>query len=83
MELWQLWCLIGIVFCIIEIFTPTMFFLNLGLACFVAGLVGFLGVNFTVQVLVFAVFAALFLIFLRPVILVIYQNVENSFANRQ
>lgn len=82
MELWQLWCLIGIVFCIIEIFTPTMFFLNLGLACFVAGLVGFLGVNFTFQVLVFAVFAALFLIFLRPVLLGKSKNADSDYEDK-
>ncbi len=82
MELWQLWCLIGIVFCIIEIFTPTMFFLNLGLACFVAGLVGFLGANFTVQVLGFAVFAALFLIFLRPVLLGKSKNADSDYEDK-
>ena len=70
MELWQLWCLIGIVFCIIEIFTPTMFFLNLGLACF------------TVQVLVFAVFAALFLIFLRPVLLGKSKNADSDYEDK-
>lgn len=69
MELWQLWCLIGIIFFIVEMFTPVTFFLNLGLACFISALAAFLGANFTVQVLIFSVFAALFLILLRPVLM--------------
>lgn len=66
MELWQLWCLIGIVFFIVEMFTPVMFFLNLGLACFASGLAGYLGGDFAVQVWVFTLFAVIFLLFLRP-----------------
>lgn len=77
MELWQLWCLIGLTFLIVEMFTPVIFFLNLGLACFVAALAGWLGVNFTIQVLVFAVFSALFLMFLRP-FLVKTKNGKNN-----
>lgn len=82
MELWQLWCLIGIVFCIIEIFTPTMFFLNLGLACFVSGLAGYLGADFTMQVWAFAVFAAICLIFLRPFLLNKSKNADSDYADK-
>ncbi len=82
MELWQLWCLIGVVFCIIEIFTPVMFFLNMGLACFVSGLAGYLGANFTAQVAIFAVFAALFLVFLRPVLLAKSKNADSEYEDK-
>lgn len=69
MELWQVWSFIAIAFFIVEMFTPTTFFLNLGLASLISALAGWLGGNFTVQVLLFALFAALFLIFLRPILL--------------
>ena len=47
-------------------FTPVMFFLNLGLACFIAALPAALGWDLMYQVLTFAVFAAVFLLWLRP-----------------
>ena len=34
MPLWQLLCIAGVVLVIVEIMTPTMFCLNLALACF-------------------------------------------------
>ena len=43
-----------------------MFFLNLGLACFIAALPAALGWDLMYQVLTFAVFAAVFLLWLRP-----------------
>lgn len=69
MEYWQLWCLISIIFFIVEMFTPVNFFLNLGLACLISALVAYIGGSFTVQVILFAIFGALFLIFLRPFLL--------------
>ncbi len=66
MEYWQLWCLVSIIFFIVEMFTPVNFFLNLGLACLISALVAYLGGSFALQVILFAVFGALFLIFLRP-----------------
>lgn len=78
MELWQLWCLIGITFFIVEMFTPVTFFLNLGLACFASAIAGYYGGNFTVQVIVFAIFAAVFLLWLRPFLLSKKNNGKSS-----
>lgn len=66
LQFWQIWCIAGISFFIIEIFTPALFFLNLGLACFIAALSSRLGLSLIYQVLVFGVFSAIFLIWLRP-----------------
>ena len=49
MEYWQLWCLVIIIFFIVEMFTPVNFFLNLGLACLISALVAYLGGNLTIQ----------------------------------
>lgn len=65
-SLWQIWCIAGVILCIIEIFTPAMFFLNLGFACFIAAISAAFGLDGVWQVLVFGVFAAIFLIWLRP-----------------
>lgn len=65
-SLWQLWCIAGVALCITEIFTPAMFFLNLGFACFIAAISAALGLTLTIQVIVFGIFSAVFLIWLRP-----------------
>ena len=63
---WQIWCIAGLVLIIIEIFTPAMFFMNLGIACFAAGAVAFCGYSFLWQVILFGIFSAILLIWLRP-----------------
>ena len=68
-SLCQIWCIAGLTFCIIEIFTPAMFFLNIGLACFIAAIAASLGLLFWYQVIIFTVSSAIFLIWLRPIIL--------------
>lgn len=68
-ELWQIWCIAGVVFFIIELFTPVLFFLNLGLACFIAAICAALGIVTIAQVIVFAIFGTIFLIWLRPILM--------------
>lgn len=65
-QLWQLWCIAGVVFFIIEIFTPVLFFFNVGLACFVAAGCAGLQWSMLVQVLVFGISSVVFVIWLRP-----------------
>lgn len=69
MELWQIWGVVSIIFFIVEMFTPTTFFLNLGLASLISALTAWLGGNFSVQVIIFALFSAICLIFLRPILI--------------
>ena len=68
-QLWQIWCIAGVIFFIIEMFTPVMFFLNLGFACFIAAIGAQMGIEPIYQVLVFGIFSAIFLIWLRPFLL--------------
>lgn len=65
-HLWQIWCIAGVVFFIIEMFTPVMFFLNIGFACFIAAIGAALGIEPIYQVLIFGIFSAIFLLWLRP-----------------
>ena len=69
LHLWQVWCSAGVIFCVIEMFTPTMFFLNLGFACFVAAVAAAMGLAAIYQVITFAVFSVIFLIWLRPLLI--------------
>ena len=69
MHLWQLLSIIGIVFLILEIFTPSMFFLNFSLAAFIcAGVSVWIKNPFALTVIFFVLSFASFA-FLRPVIM--------------
>ena len=69
MEYWQLLLITGIIFIIIEMFTPVMFFLNLALACFLTALVALFIFDWNILVPVFVVFSVIFLLFLRPLLI--------------
>lgn len=68
MEYWHLLIITGVVFIIIEIFTPVMFFLNLALACFVTAVLAFYVSDWNILVPVFVIFSLIFLLFLRPLL---------------
>ncbi|MCR5265127.1 MAG: NfeD family protein [Cyanobacteria bacterium RUI128] len=67
--MWELMCIIGVLFLILEIFTPALFFLNLAFAAFAtAGLTVFVSET-NVVIFTFVVFSALFLLILRPILM--------------
>ena len=75
---WQLLVVTGIIFIIIEMFTPVMFFLNLALACFITAIVAFFTVDWNILVPVFVAFSALFLLFLRPLLIKTRTNAQKT-----
>ena len=66
MQYWQILIITGLVFIIIEMFTPMMFFLNLALACFMTAIFAFFIIDWNILIPVFVTFSAIFLLFLRP-----------------
>lgn len=68
MQYWQLLVIAGIIFIIVEMFTPVMFFLNLAMACFVTAIVAFFIVDWNILIPIFVMFSAIFLLFLRPIL---------------
>lgn len=69
MTVWQFLCVVGIAFVILEIFTPSMFFLNFALASFITALCSvFITSKFTL-VLIFFLLSFLSFVFLRPMLL--------------
>ena len=69
MILWQLLAICGIAFLILEMFTPSMFFLNFALASFITAVLSLYTTNTTVLVIAFFVFSFVSFIFLRPIIM--------------
>ena len=69
MEYWQILIIMGIIFIIIEIFTPVMFFLNFALACFLTAVLALFISDWNILIPVFVVFSAVFLMFLRPLLI--------------
>ena len=68
MNLWQLLAVCGIGFIILEMFTPSMFFLNFALASFITAGVSFWIKNPYTLVVIFFVLSFVSFIFLRPII---------------
>ena len=67
--MWQFLCVVGIAFVILEIFTPSMFFLNFALAAFITAIASLFTLNHFVLVLIFFVFSFISFVFLRPILL--------------
>lgn len=78
MEYWQLLIVSGIVFIIIEIFTPAMFFLNLALASFLTAILAFFILDWNILIPVFAISSLAFLLFLRPILVRTKKNGEKT-----
>ena len=69
MALWEFLVICGIGFIILELFTPSMFFLNFAVASLVTALVALLTTKMLALVLVFFIMSFLSFMFLRPLIL--------------
>ena len=69
MHLWQLLGIIGIAFLILEMFTPSMFFLNFALAAFICAPVSIFIKNPYTLTILFFVLSFVSFVFLRPVII--------------
>ena len=69
MELWQLWAIAGAIFVVLEIFTPAMLFINFALASFVTAVMSYFTGDMYILLTLWIVLSALFLIFLRPILL--------------
>ena len=67
--MWQILSIIGIAFVILEIFTPSMFFLNFALAAFITALISIYVSNLFALVLIFFILSFLSFAFLRPILL--------------
>lgn len=69
MNLWQMFAICSIGFIILEIFVPSMFFLNFALAAAITSVVSLWVKNIYVLAIIFVVLSFVSFLFLRPVIM--------------
>lgn len=62
---WQIWMIIGILCVVIEIFDPAFFFLSLGAAAIITGLLSFVVGNTALQITIFAVLSFIAFLLMR------------------
>ena len=67
--MWQIWLIAAIIFAIVEIFTPGFFFLSFTAGCLAAMIASFFPLGIIWQCLIALLALALFVVFLRPMIL--------------
>ena len=85
MDLYLWWIIIGVVFIIFEFFTPTLFFLNFGFACFITSIFVYLGFSQVAQAVIFFVSSGLLLLLVRPVLQKLYKkssNIEDKYVGQ-
>lgn len=68
MELWQIIGIICVSLLILEMMTPTMFFLNLAVGAFITGIISVWYQDVSGLIAIFAVVSAIILIFIRPLL---------------
>lgn len=70
MEIWHIWAIAGFILLLIEIFTPTTFFLTLAGASFFAGIASYLyPESMGIQVGAFVIFLPVFYFAIRPLMI--------------
>lgn len=69
MILWQILAIVGLGFIILEMFTPSMFFLNFAIASFVTSLTSVYTADITTLAIVFSIFSVISFVFLRPILI--------------
>ena len=78
MELWRVWIIAGVIFFIIELFAPALFFLNLAFAAFIGAIAAYFELAGIWQILIFGVAACILIGFLRPLLVKNVQKEDSS-----
>ncbi len=68
MGAWQILAGIGLIFLILEMTVPTMFFLNFAVAAFITAVCSIYIFNWTALIIIFVVLSLVSLLFLRPLL---------------
>ena len=76
--MWQMILCIGIAFLVIEMFTPTMFFLNFALAAFVCAVLSLFITNIMTLIVMFVILSITLIFVLRPLLM---KNMQNKKLN--
>lgn len=69
MVLWELYAIAGLIFLILEMVVPSMFFLNLAFAGFITAVIALFITDWVILTVIFVLLSILSIILLRPVLL--------------
>ena len=69
MATWTFLCIVGIAFVILEMFTPSMFFLNFAISAFITAITSLFIMKTIYLSIIFLIFSFVSFIFLRPFLL--------------
>ena len=69
LDLWQIFLILAMIFLLIEMFVPMLFFVNFALACFVVASLTIYTTDITVLTVVAVALSGLFLWLLRPILM--------------
>lgn len=78
MILWEIFAIAGLVFLIIEMLVPSMFFLNLAIAGFITAIIAVWITNWITVTILFAILSILSIAFLRPILIKNKKDKENA-----
>ena len=81
MNIWQILAVSGIGFLILEMFTPSMFFLNFALASFITAIISIWVKDPYSLAIIFFVFSFVSFIFLRPVLIKKFNKTNETGIN--
>ena len=78
MIVWQIFCIVAISFLILEIFTPSLFFLNFALAAFLTAGISFAVKNIYTLIFIFFLLSFVSFAFLRPILVKRFSKETNT-----
>ena len=78
MILWEIFAIAGLVFLILEMLVPSMFFLNLAIAGFITAIVAVWITNWITLIILFTILSILSIVFLRPILVKNKQDKEKE-----
>lgn len=78
MILWEIFAIAGLVFLILEMLVPSMFFLNLAIAGFITAIIAVWITNWITLTILFAILSICSIAFLRPILVKNKQDKETE-----
>ena len=78
MILWEIFAIAGLVFLILEMLVPSMFFLNLAIAGFITAIIAIWITNWITLTILFAILSICSIAFLRPILVKNKQDKEKE-----
>ena len=82
MELWIIWIIAGVVFFVIEIFTPILFFLNLAIAALITAIAAYFSIPLVWQAILWGILSGVAIYYLLGLFVPdFYSNVNISTLN--